>query len=200
MMAFYSRHTSHFKAGLLAVLAVLYFVYFGYAVSREFGDEGSVRLVWITCLVVVILALKHIRRWLCPRLQLTSSPHPVNYIHQHHRQINWFVSWLFTLSQSSSSSSSSLLWRCLGMQQQLLQQLLPLLCCFCKRRVMFTILQSAILVVLQPNYTVLCYNRCITRHHNCASVLVVLSLRQSQVVVRSDKLIHSESKNTHADF
>jgi len=94
MMAFYSRHKSHFKAGLLAVLAVLYAVYFGYAISYEFGDEGSVRLVWITCLVVVILTLKLIRRRLCPQLQLTSSSHPLNYIHQHHRQINWLVLWL----------------------------------------------------------------------------------------------------------
>jgi len=87
--AFYSRHRSYFKAGLLTVVVALYFAYFGYALSYEFGEEGSVRLLWITCLVVVVLALSLIMRCLRPQQELTSSSKPINYIRQHHRQINW---------------------------------------------------------------------------------------------------------------
>jgi len=93
MMTFYSRHQSHLKTGLLAVLTALYFAYFGYALYYHFGDEGSVRLVWLTCLVVVVLALMRIMRCLRLHLQLTSSAKPISYIRRHHRQINWSVAY-----------------------------------------------------------------------------------------------------------
>ena len=39
---FYCLHKTAIRRVLLAVLVVLYFVYFGYAMSYEFGDEGSI--------------------------------------------------------------------------------------------------------------------------------------------------------------
>ncbi|CAH1792459.1 unnamed protein product [Owenia fusiformis] len=33
-------------------LIIGYFVYFGFAMAHRFGDEGSIRLLWVTCLVV----------------------------------------------------------------------------------------------------------------------------------------------------
>jgi len=91
MMTFYSRHKSHLKTGLLAILTALYFAYFGYAFYYHFGDEGSVRLVWLTCLVVVVLALTRITRCLRPKCESMSSSKPIIFIRQHHKRINWFV-------------------------------------------------------------------------------------------------------------
>ena len=96
MMAFCSRHKSYVKTGLLAVLVALYFTYFGYALYYEFGDEGSIRLLWITCVVVVIMALSLITRCLNPQKDLMLSSKPINCIRRHHRQINWSVTY-FTM-------------------------------------------------------------------------------------------------------
>jgi len=88
-LSFYRRHKFHLKAAVLAVLATLYFAYFGFALHYRFGDEGSIRLLWITCLVVFILLLKLIMRCLRPQLEQLSSSQTVSYIRQHQRHINW---------------------------------------------------------------------------------------------------------------
>jgi len=95
MSSFYSRHKSFIKVGLLVLLVLLYFVYFIYALSYEFGDEGSVRLLWITCLVVVFMILKMVFRCLLPKVGSMSSFKPITYIRLHHRGINRFVDLLF---------------------------------------------------------------------------------------------------------
>ena len=41
----------------LVILSVAYAVYFGVAMAHEFGMEVSVRLLWITCLVVFGIAV-----------------------------------------------------------------------------------------------------------------------------------------------
>ena len=91
MLAFYSHHKCVIKRCLLAVLAALYVAYFIYALYYEFGDEGSVRLLWVTCLVVAILVISLIKRRLRPQLQEMSSSKTVSFIRRHHKQINWFV-------------------------------------------------------------------------------------------------------------
>jgi len=90
-LAFYGRHKRVIKRCLLAVLAALYVSYFIYALYYEFGDEGSVRLLWVTCLVVAILVISLIKRRLRPQLQEMSSSKTVSFIRRHHKQINWFV-------------------------------------------------------------------------------------------------------------
>jgi len=78
------------KVIILTILAVLYAIYFGFAVNHEFGSEPSVRLLWITFLVIAILLLSTLVCYLRPQLELyMSSSKPVNYIRQHHRRINW---------------------------------------------------------------------------------------------------------------
>ena len=90
-LAFYSRHKFYIKVGLLAVLIVLYAAYFGYALYYEFGSESSVRLLWITCLVVAVLQVRMIMRCLRPKLQLMSSSRYANFIRHHHKHVNWSV-------------------------------------------------------------------------------------------------------------
>jgi len=91
MLAFYRRRKCVIKRCLLAVLAALYVAYFIYALYYEFGDEGSVRLLWVTCLVVAILVILLIRRRLRPQLQEMSSSKAASFIRRRHKQINWFV-------------------------------------------------------------------------------------------------------------
>ena len=112
MLGFYSRRRSYFKTGVLAVVVLLYSVYFGYALYYEFGDEGSVRLLWVTCLVVAVLALSLLKPILRLRLRLTSSSKLSNYIGQHHWQINWSVgySMSFRSEQDSCMNSISVVW------------------------------------------------------------------------------------------
>ena len=91
MWQFYVLHKLAIRRVLLLLLVVLYFVYFGYAMSYEFGDEGSIRLLWVTCLVIVILILSWIRRLLRPQLQQLTSSTTVMFLRRHHRHVNWFV-------------------------------------------------------------------------------------------------------------
>jgi len=92
LLAFCSRHKAYLKASLLAVLALLYALYFGYAVYYEFGDEPSIRLLWVTCLVVAILALSLLFRCWRPKIESISTCKAISYIHRHHRRINRYVS------------------------------------------------------------------------------------------------------------
>jgi len=92
MLAFYSRNKSYLKAGLTAVLAALYAAYMVYALHYDFGDEPSIRLLWVTCLAVTILALSRLFRYLRPKLNSLSTYEPISYISRHQRWINRFVS------------------------------------------------------------------------------------------------------------
>ena len=47
------------------VLAIGYFVYFGFALAYHIGDEGSWRLVWCTCLGVWITCWGLLKRTKC---------------------------------------------------------------------------------------------------------------------------------------
>ena len=88
---FYVQHKRTIMHVVLAVLIVLYFVYFSYAMYYEFGDEGSIRLLWVTCLVVAMLLLKLIARLLRPHLRKMSSTKSSKFLRRHQRHINWFV-------------------------------------------------------------------------------------------------------------
>jgi len=90
MVSLYNRRKSHIKRGVLAVLVALYAAYFTYALYYKFGDEGSIRLLWVTCLVVAILVLSLIKSCLRPRLQRMSSSKSIDFFRQHHGHIKWF--------------------------------------------------------------------------------------------------------------
>ena len=96
MLEFSIRHRFYIRVGLIVLLVLLYFVYLVYALIYEFGDEGSIRLLWITCLVVVILALKLLLRCLRPQLESLSKFWLITWIRRHHSRINWSAAILYT--------------------------------------------------------------------------------------------------------
>jgi len=92
IVAFGSHNKAYIRLCLMVLLAVLYFVYFVYALSYDFGDEGSVRLLWITCLVVVIVGLVKLRCYLgrhCTWMTYVSDA--FDRIGRHYILINKFV-------------------------------------------------------------------------------------------------------------
>jgi len=89
-------HRYYIRIALLVVLVLLYFAYFIYALNYEFGDEGSIRLLWITCLVVFILLLKLLFWFLreyCGTCADCAGP-ICSFIRRHYKLINWFVALL----------------------------------------------------------------------------------------------------------
>jgi len=99
MSAFCIRHEFYITAGLLVLLVLLYFAYFIYALYYEFGDEGSIRLLWITCLVVLILAVKLLFHCLRPYRESILSSKQISWIRKHHNLINWFVDLLIHVNK-----------------------------------------------------------------------------------------------------
>jgi len=106
MMSFYDRRKSYVKTGLRAVLVVLYFVYFGYAVYYDWGDEPTTRLVSITCAVVAVIIMSSLFSRLRPKFESISLSKPISYVRQYHRQINWFV------ANSYESIRLLVMWDC----------------------------------------------------------------------------------------
>ncbi|XP_064648426.1 solute carrier family 28 member 3-like [Lineus longissimus] len=48
----YEKYNDAIHIMIYAILLILYGCYFSYAMYYSFGDEGSVRLLWVTCVVV----------------------------------------------------------------------------------------------------------------------------------------------------
>jgi len=105
MSQFYVVHKCTVKCVVLVVLIVLYFIYFSYAMYYKFGDEGSIRLLWVTCLVVAILLLKLIARLLHPQLRQLWSSRVFKFIRRHRRQINWCVAYMLLYPTVSPTST-----------------------------------------------------------------------------------------------
>jgi len=96
LLAFCFRHKLYIGIALLVILLVLYFAYFGYAMSYEFGDEGSIRLLWLTCLVLVVLLLKLLICCLssvCMSTRSCITWNQFNWIRNHQKSINWSVAY-----------------------------------------------------------------------------------------------------------
>jgi len=91
LVASMCRNKNYIRAIILSLLVLLYFAYFIYALHYKFGDEASIRLLWVTCLVVVILALSLLQSFLRPHFKSITSSKPIIFLSQNHRQINWYV-------------------------------------------------------------------------------------------------------------
>ena len=89
--SFWCEYKSNIIIALLVLLTALYFAYFIGSLYYAFGDEGSIRLLWITCLVVICLALSLLFRCLRPKFETISASRPINFIRRHYILINWFV-------------------------------------------------------------------------------------------------------------
>lgn len=55
---FYLNHRDPFWIAGKVVFAILYFIYFGFAMAYSFGDEGSIRLLVVTILVTVFIVAR----------------------------------------------------------------------------------------------------------------------------------------------
>jgi len=86
---FWLRRQAYIKAGILILLAGFYVVYFGYAMYYSFGDEPSIRLLWITCVAFVAMVIKATNHIVSERFSLTSEPRSVALMRRHISIINW---------------------------------------------------------------------------------------------------------------
>jgi len=96
VLAFCASHQSDLRVTTIVLSILLYFVYFGWSLHCAFGDEDSIRLLWITCLVVVCFALSLLFRCLRPKFVSMSASRPIKYIRRHYIRINWFVAASYT--------------------------------------------------------------------------------------------------------
>jgi pyrimidine nucleoside transport protein len=94
----WNAHKVQVKTIVLSLLCALYAAYFGYALYYDFGnDEQSVRLLWVTCVVVGCMALSVLRRSVVhcvggsggkvPAVEWA----PLAYARRHPRRINGIV-------------------------------------------------------------------------------------------------------------
>lgn len=51
--SFKTKHGQLLRILFYATLILLYAIYFSYAMYYKFGDEGSIRLLWVTILVLI---------------------------------------------------------------------------------------------------------------------------------------------------
>jgi len=91
LWAFWCDHKSTIIMIILLIITGLYFAYFCWSLYYAFGDEGSIRLLWVTCLVVICLALSLLFRCLRLKFESTSASRPINFMHQNYILLNWFV-------------------------------------------------------------------------------------------------------------
>jgi len=86
---FWLQHRTYIKAAILILLAVLYVIYFGFAMSYSFGDEASVRLLWVTCVVLVVMVITKTNHVVRKQVSMTSEPRPITMLRRHSSLINW---------------------------------------------------------------------------------------------------------------
>lgn len=93
---FWQKNRQRARTFASAVLACLYAVYVGYAMYYRFGDEGSIRLLCITCAVVGILLVRSI--WNCwassAKNQWGSC---IDKLGERASVISWYSIWQFSL-------------------------------------------------------------------------------------------------------
>ncbi|ESO12301.1 hypothetical protein HELRODRAFT_93209 [Helobdella robusta] len=87
---FWQKYKKIFKMCFLFLLVVLYFVYFTFALKYHFGDEGSIRLVWVTSLAVFGIVVSFIIDKFGEDIHKILSP-LLNFVHKYTNFINWFL-------------------------------------------------------------------------------------------------------------
>jgi len=83
------QRQANIKVGLFIVVAVLYIVYFAYAMYYYFGDEASIRLLWVTCVVFVVMVIKAANHFVRKRFSKTSRPRLITLLPHHSSLISW---------------------------------------------------------------------------------------------------------------
>jgi len=85
---FWLQRRTEITASILILLTCAYIVYFGYAMYYSFGDEPSIRLLWVTCVVAVVMVIKAIN-YVVREVSMTSEPRPITMLRRHSSLINW---------------------------------------------------------------------------------------------------------------
>lgn len=85
-----STNKKAIKIAVIVILLLLYAAYFCYAMYYSFGDEGSVRLLWVTCLVVFGLLVKLF--WRCCGESVSRKCRPCTAaMAKHENKISWIL-------------------------------------------------------------------------------------------------------------
>ena len=80
MSTFWNEHSSQIGYFVAAVFVLGYAVYFGYAMSYEFGSESSIRLLWMTLLGVFICIVTIVKSRYGDEIYESALQPPVNYV------------------------------------------------------------------------------------------------------------------------
>ncbi|KAI0243279.1 Solute carrier family 28 member 3 [Lamellibrachia satsuma] len=73
------------------ILLTAYAVYFCLAMVHNFGDEGSVRLLWVTCVVIFFVAMKRLKRRYREQLNTLTEKCLQGYINVDSDKLSWFI-------------------------------------------------------------------------------------------------------------
>ena len=86
---FWERHGANIKLAIYALMILGYAVYFGFAMSYEFGSESSIRLLWMTMLAVFIVLVSIISDKFGDKINKYVIQPPVNFINRHWMLFKW---------------------------------------------------------------------------------------------------------------
>ena len=65
-----------------------YIAYFSYAMYYHYGDEGSERLLWVTCVVVAIVFISYLWKYFGESISEMAAP-AVKVLGRHEELISW---------------------------------------------------------------------------------------------------------------
>jgi len=86
----WKRHAELAGLVIYVVFVVAYFAYFTYALYFRFGDIDSIRLLYITCVVVAVMAWQLLNRCIeAGKVRPLSSWLPIKYCLEHDVVVDW---------------------------------------------------------------------------------------------------------------
>ena len=84
----WKEHKSNVWMVFLIVLALAYAAFFGYAMYFRFGDEGSIRLLWVTCVSVFFLIIAVVKKYFGRNILDRLDP-CLKFCSAHSTAVNW---------------------------------------------------------------------------------------------------------------
>ena len=101
----WTEHRRAIRGAAAFTLLVVFATYFCLAMIYSFGDEGSVRLLWFTCAVIAIVAMKHLKRHYRERLSSMTGTFLRGYLNVDSDILSWWVICYTYLGNTCSSST-----------------------------------------------------------------------------------------------
>jgi hypothetical protein len=84
----WGKYKDAFWKAVYVLLVLGYAVYFGLAMNYEFGSEASIRLLWVTCLVVFCFIIWLVSKYFGTRIFQAFSC-CANFMDVHNSAISW---------------------------------------------------------------------------------------------------------------